>query len=141
MQGNQTLLIQHQMRGTAHGLQGVLLEAFEAKQKIPSQKAVRALHDPVGDHKAGRVQRLKHVPKDALDGGQALDVIEGVFEVSMGRVVTAHFWKIRHREVLKQGHQTGDRLFHGEVRYSSHGLHPREASHGRKVGAVGQQVQ
>ena len=116
--------VQHQVRGAAHGLGHVAVKAPEAEVKIPGQKALRTLHHALRDHKARCIQRHKHVLEHAGDGGNALHVLERVFEAGVGGIELPDLRQVLGPQVLKKRHDGRDGLVGVQGDGSGHGAKP-----------------
>ena len=90
MQGHLSRVGKYQMGCAQNDLLLPLAEVLEAKAEFPGHEALLRLHHLPGDHKAGLLQRLKHVRKDVPDGGHTGDVVERVLEARVLRVIARH---------------------------------------------------
>ena len=86
MHTNQPFRVKNEMRRARDFLLDIAPVVAKVKIKIPGDKAVTALRDLAGDHKARLLQRHEHVRKNAPDRIQALHIIEWIFELRIRRI-------------------------------------------------------
>ena len=110
MKCDQALGAEFQVRAAANGLPDIGAKTLEAEYKIPSQKALSAVHQLLRYDKMRLVEGHKHVAENALHPGQAADFVEWVFEVGLGCVEIAHSGDVSGLQVFKKKSNPGDCL-------------------------------